>query len=112
MNNPYPLGPVFGGHHQGEVESELGDSEPVPQGRYRYAVPGQLAVVVAREDEHVVVGLGGEGRNRRSELGMDVEDPPHLGWTGQHLEPVPGDDERRRPGHASQHRRQFIGNAA
>ena len=61
VHHPDPLGTVLGGHHQSRtVRANAATPSRSRSMRHRSAVPGQLAVVVAREHDHVVVGAGGE----------------------------------------------------
>ena len=93
VHHPHPLGAAGRAHHQIADKCELLDAQAFPEDRYRSAVPGQLPVVVAGQDHHLVVGAGGELGHRLGELRVGVEDPPHIRWPRQHLESVPGDHE-------------------
>ena len=98
VDDPHTLPAVVGVDDEVADEGEVSGADALLEHPHRVTVPGQLAVVVAGQDDDRMIVAGRELGHRRGELRMGVEDAAHVGRTGQHLEAVAGDDEDAGPG--------------
>ncbi len=96
VHHPDLLGPRLGLQDQVEGEGDIGGAGGGDDGLDDVAVPGDLAVVVARQ-HHEVAGRGTvhPGAQGGAELGVGLQDGPDVRVVaGEELETVAGDDHR------------------
>ncbi len=94
VHDAHPLGTLAGVEHEVAGHGDVVGTEPRDEHADGVAVPRQLAVVVAGQHDHAVVGAIGEPAHGGDELRVGVEDGPDVGRAGEHLEAVAGDDEQ------------------
>ena len=99
VDNTDTLCSLVGLEAQGEVEPDVGGPKPLFQDSLNIAVPGNLAIVIPRKDDHRVIFPFGEVHHRVGEVLMRSENRRDVSGPRQHLETISVDNECSGPGH-------------